>query len=187
MDPEEFSVYLFSNSSLDTYADNSLTRFTVDLKTPLYLGENTKYSVALSEINIPASFSNARAERSRDCIVFNQFDYVVLFNGVASFANFIEATLRICSTDISLYDETYFRDYLNKSIMFHPFTFPPTFRNDHTEISDPQIFLEIPLELSLLLKTNETIDDFLPPAPKFKKTLSSNFEKCAVHFGFRQG
>lgn len=133
MEDREFTIHLFSNSSLANYPDNSLTRFQVDLSSPLYLGSS--YSVALSEIYVPPAFPAANSLSARDCIIYEDMNYVKFHGDKNDFAAFIETTMRLCSMDVTLYDRAYFRDYLDPNIIYHPDTLRETHPNDVTTIA----------------------------------------------------
>ena len=58
MPPESFYLQCPSNASMHIYPKNTLAQYTINLQTPLVLGEN--YEVGLCEIQYPHSWDNVR-------------------------------------------------------------------------------------------------------------------------------
>lgn len=163
MDESEFTIHLFSNSSMDVYPSNSLTKFTVNLSSPLYL--NSFYKVALSEISLPAPFNSKKKSLSRDRIVFDDLEYTKMYP-VQTFKTFISCILRVCATSVTEYTRDYFNEYLDKEIFFDPYTFPKIFANDVTSILHPDNTAEFPLEIHELMFEDPgrlTPSDYIPP------------------------
>lgn len=158
MEESEFSIHLFSNSSLQNYPDNSLTRFSVDLATPLYLGVN-RYKVALSEIFVPPGFPIENTLSSRDCIIYEDVNY----EG-NDFAAFIDTTLRLCTMDVTIYDRSYFRHYLDPSVVFHPHTLHLTHPDDVTAFADGETKKYFKLDIIDLVTgiVSEAPSDYIP-------------------------
>lgn len=112
---QDFNVHLFSNSCLNRYA-NTLTKFTTDLAHPIYL--RGKFSVALSEISLPASYPFDATLAARDAIIFEEYKYAPN----KTVEDFIDIALRLSSADIRFYDRNYFKEFLDDSILYSPDT-----------------------------------------------------------------
>src|SRR5712691_8386171 len=54
----DFYVYLFSNASPNLYPDNTASRFTTELHTPIEFGDVGNWEVGLSELLIPSTYYN---------------------------------------------------------------------------------------------------------------------------------
>lgn len=113
---DEFDVYLFSNTSSEIYTSNTLTRFTSLLPTPIYLGENHRYKVALTELILPPAYQSSLA--SKDCLVIHDWRLSRLHKQ-PTFHNFLDVILRVSGVDVSIYDREYFARYLDKSLCFN--------------------------------------------------------------------
>lgn len=164
MGESEFTVRLFSNSSMDCFPSNSLTRFTVNLSNPLYLSGS--YSVALTEIDLPPRYDSTRSSSSRDRIVFDMFKYGEMYKE-KTLANFANCLLRSCSSDPSIYGISYFAKYLDPSIVFDPYSLFETFKGDETpparpEEKDSSKKIKFYLELDKLVLSSESNSEFLP-------------------------
>ena len=68
MPPESFYLQCPSNASMHIYPKNTLAQYTINLQTPLVLGEN--YEVGLCEIQYPHSWDNVRRGHNTFDITF---------------------------------------------------------------------------------------------------------------------
>ncbi|KAG5666243.1 hypothetical protein PVAND_017624 [Polypedilum vanderplanki] len=72
---DEFSLRLFSNSSLDVFPENTIAQFTIDLGEHLIFNEESQFMVALIELYIPESFQNQDELNMKDAIFCYDYDF----------------------------------------------------------------------------------------------------------------
>lgn len=187
MEDSEFSIHLFSNASLQNYPENTLSRFSVDLARPLYLGDN-QYKVALSEIFVPPGFPLESTLSYRDCIVYEDVDYATFYTP-DNFEAFINVTMRMCALDPTIYDRSYFRHYTDPNILFHPNTIRLTHPDDVTSFADTDIKKYFNLNISDLFdykssNAEETPSAYLPPVRSDK--FQNYFQASSVTIALRR-
>lgn len=107
----DFYVTLFSNTSQNTYPENSTSKFTVTLPKPLKLTD-AEYRVGITQCHHPAILGivNSAAGEEQDSIVFprvfSEESFVYDLNTLASFI------LSHCKRP-SLYTKRYFYEFLS--------------------------------------------------------------------------
>lgn len=182
---DEFDIHLFSNSSMSLYPSNSLSSFTCELSTPIYLGENHNYSVALTDIYIPPAFDNVNTFLSKDSIIIRNYNYPqIIGKSDAKFDDFIEVILKMSPCDIRIYNKAYFGEYLNKDLCFNNNTLKSTtLHKDNVEVN-PSDHSKFPLNLTSLKLINEKNEDFLPPVVDEK--LKKFYENSVVLLNYNQ-
>lgn len=181
-DINEFTVYLFSNSSSDVYK-NSLSKFTCALSSPIYLGENHDYRVAVSEIGFPTAYDKSAFTTSRDCIQVNNFDYQQLYGAAEgkSLKTFIDILLRFSAVDVSIYDQIYFKSYLDPSVFFKTESLNKLFADDLLAENEVVVKKEFSLEINKLPKDQGLVNSsYFPPLSKETSNYSAYFASSYV-------
>lgn len=189
---DDFDIFLFSNTSMESYSGNTLTKFTTVLPQPIYFNENHRFRVALTDLILPPLKPQSDEKFSKDIIVFYDFDYLKLKSN-NTFFNFIDVMLRMNALSVEIYDREYFNKFLNKDLDFHVLSLPlTTLGGEATALLTPD-YVVFPLELINRIDHDTPPSSVLPPfnvkdpdnTTLFSDYLNNSYVKLSKYQGYR--
>ncbi|CAG9806788.1 unnamed protein product [Chironomus riparius] len=117
---KEFTIHLFSSSSSEKFKTNKLNSFCTELPKPLIFNSSEDWRVGLQQIFISNSYKVSESLSTRDSINFIDLDYENYSKKTNQKfdLDFLINYMLGQINDIHIYNEEYFKEFMNKDIVF---------------------------------------------------------------------
>lgn len=183
---ESFSFHAFSSDSESIHPSNTLSSFTVELDYPIEIKTNETFEVALNKIVYnPIETSSVNHENSGIDIISVSHNEIIgeNFKKVEDFATFLVRN----SFQPRLYNESYFKNYLDKSILFTSKILDrEPFLSDTLDVSEKDKKVTINLQITEFLDSAENVKDFLPKHLRDNQVFLESMKEITVRFYLRE-